>query len=151
MCSGMHWLRKPSRCGSLSRGTFSQGSLKNGFGPSSLTFCARLRDGTRVLWRRSQRHVSGSSTRSDVSVEFCWKLLLKKKHARLTRMIVGSTNWSGALVSLALRLPQFVRRSEEDPSLYRVFVGDFECAHGRGRFSSWRSCVSRNILLSLTR
>lgn len=66
-----------------------------------------------------------------------WSLLetpVEPKRARLTRTIVESTNWSGALVSFALRLPQFVRRSEEDPSLYRDFVGHFERARGRRCF-----------------
>ena len=38
------------------------------------------------------------------------------------------------MVSLALQLPQFVRRSEEDPSLHPDLVGHFERAHGRGCF-----------------
>ena len=36
--------------------------------------------------------------------------------------------WSRALFSLALRLPQFVRRPAQDPSLSRDFVGHFERA-----------------------
>ena len=53
---------------------------------------------------------------------------VEEKHAWLTRTIVWSRNWCGALVSLALWLPQSVRRSEEDSD----FVGHSERAHGGG-------------------
>ena len=50
---------------------------------------------------------------TDVRLFMCrmrlWSLLetpIEEQHARLTRTIVGSMNWSGALVSLVLRLPQ---------------------------------------------
>ena len=54
-----------------------------------------------------------------------WSLLetpIEEKHARLSRVVSRNTNWSGALVSLALRLPQFMRATEKDPELYREVV-----------------------------
>ena len=66
-----------------------------------------------------------------------WSVLetpIEEKHARLTRTISRKTHWSGALVSLALRLPQFIRESELDPELYRLLVEAFQASLGHGDY-----------------
>ena len=64
-----------------------------------------------------------------------WSLLetpIEEKHARLSRTINRNSNWSGALVSLALRLPQFIRETASNPEVFREVVHHFQQALGSG-------------------
>ena len=71
-----------------------------------------------------------------------WSVLetpTEEEHARLSRTINRKTHWSGSLVSLALRLPAFIRETEEEPELYRMLVEHFEAALGHGAHFVLRS------------
>ena len=62
----------------------------------------------------------------------CLEAPIEETHARLSRVVSKQSRYSGPLLALALRLPQWRRRIEREPGLMQKLVQHFSELYGRG-------------------